>query len=276
MLQSLAGKYQWDELYLFGSLIAPGRFSPDSDIDIAVSGLDKQALLPFIAEASRELGRNVDVLRLEESRQGSGSRYQESGVRNQKLKRGKSGDTSRYHQDYTASIHEGWPFCSTLINDDIFLFLSVFDQQVVEIRKIYALLEEKSSKAQPQASSKLVESIGYWLHNLYSAYEDLFRLIAAFWENSLESSSTYHIELLRRMCLEIPGVRPAALSSKISFQRLDEMRAFRHVFRHAYSYWLDDERVFFLLRRVLESKNTILGDISSFRSYVADLPLSGE
>jgi hypothetical protein len=158
----------------------------------------------------------------------------------------------------------------------VVLFLSDFDQQVEEIRKIYALLGEKSAKAQPQVSSELVESIGYWLHNLYSAYEDLFRLIAAFWENSLESSSTYHIELLRRMRLEIPGVRPAALSSEISFQRLDEMRAFRHVFRHAYSYGLDDERVFFLLRRVLESKDVILEEISTFRNHVADLPLSGE
>ena len=160
--------------------------------------------------------------------------------------------------------------------ETVVLFLSDFDQQVEEIRKIYTFLEEKSAKARPPVSSELVESIGYWLHNLYSAYEDLFRLIAAFWENSLESSSTYHIELLRRMCLEIPGVRPAALSSEISFQRLDEMRAFRHVFRHAYSYGLDEERVFFLLRRVLETKDTILGDISSFRSHVENLSLSGE
>ncbi len=158
----------------------------------------------------------------------------------------------------------------------VVLFLSDFDQQLVEIRKIYALLEEKSAKAHPPISSELVESIGYWLHNLYSAYEDLFRLIAAFWENSLESASTYHIELLRRMRLEIPGVRPAALSSESSFQRLDEMRAFRHVFRHAYSYGLDDERVFFLLRRVLESKDIILRDIVSFRNHVEGLPLSDE
>ncbi len=160
--------------------------------------------------------------------------------------------------------------------ETLVLFLSDFDQQVDEIRKMYSLLEEKATKAHAPVSSELVESIGYWLHNLYSAYEDLFRIIAVFWENSLESSSTYHIELLRRMRLKIPGVRPAALSSEISFQRLDEMRAFRHVFRHAYSYGLDDERVFFLLRRVLESKDVILDEISAFRNQIEGLPLSGE
>jgi len=160
--------------------------------------------------------------------------------------------------------------------ETVVLFLSDFDQQLEEIMKIYALLEEKSVRAHPPVSSELVESIGYWLHNLYSAYEDLFRLIAAFWENSLDSSSTYHIELLRRMRLEVPGVRPAALSSEMSCQRLDELRAFRHVFRHAYSYGLDDERVFFLLRRVLESKEVILEDITSFRKHVQGLPLSDQ
>jgi hypothetical protein len=97
---------------------------------------------------------------------------------------------------------------------------------------------------------------------------------SCFLGNSLESSSTYHTELLRRMRLEIPGVRPAALSSEISFQHLEEMRGFRHVFCHAYSYGLDDERVFFLLRQALESKDTILGDISSFRSHIEGLQLS--
>jgi predicted nucleotidyltransferase len=68
VLQFLADKYHWDELYLFGSLISPGRFTCDSDIDMAISGLDKHDLLSFIADASRELGREVDVLRLEESK----------------------------------------------------------------------------------------------------------------------------------------------------------------------------------------------------------------
>jgi predicted nucleotidyltransferase len=71
VLHSLAQKYHWDELYLFGSLISPSRFTSDSDIDIAVSGMDKHALLTFIAELTRELGREVDVVRLEESRIGN-------------------------------------------------------------------------------------------------------------------------------------------------------------------------------------------------------------
>lgn len=155
------------------------------------------------------------------------------------------------------------------------IFLSEFDLQVSQIEKSYTLLEKKRAKSENEfLSIELVESIGYWLHNLYSAYEELFQLIAAFWENSLDNASAYHIQLLKRMRIEIPGVRPAVMKSEESFVSLDELRAFRHVFRHAYSYGLDDERVFFLLRRVLKSKDLILGEIGAFRQDMEKLAAS--
>jgi hypothetical protein len=49
------------------------------------------------------------------------------------------------------------------------------------------------------------------------------------------------------MTLTVEGVRPAFLS-KNSFALLDNLRAFRHLFRHAYSYDLDERK----LRIVLE------------------------
>ena len=44
------------------------------------------------------------------------------------------------------------------------------------------------------------------------------------------------------MRLDIEGIRPRLLSEE-SFKILDELRGFRHVFRHAYSYELEHERV---------------------------------
>ncbi|MCF8038389.1 MAG: hypothetical protein K9K79_03650 [Desulfohalobiaceae bacterium] len=52
--------------------------------------------------------------------------------------------------------------------EEIVLFCSEFDHQVDEIKTIYRLLEEKVAKAKTESvSQELVESIGYWLHNLY-------------------------------------------------------------------------------------------------------------
>lgn len=160
--------------------------------------------------------------------------------------------------------------------EEIVIFCSEFDLQVLEIKRIYQLLEQKAakSKAEP-VSSELVESIGYWLHNLYSAYEDLFRLTASFWENSLETAGKYHHELLKRMRLDIPGIRPALIREADTYKNLDELRGFRHVFQHAYSYGLDDERVCFLVNRVLRTKDVLLSDIARFRSDM-DVMLQAE
>jgi hypothetical protein len=113
-----------------------------------------------------------------------------------------------------------------------------------------------------------VESAGYWMHNLYCAYEDLFKLVAGFWENSLTANGEYHINLLKRMQIEIEGVRPALLSMD-GWRSLNELRGFRHVFRHAYSYGLDKERVSALLRKILDQKDIVISDLLTFRNTVA-------
>ena len=65
-LNSLEKKYQWDEAYLFGSLILEGRFRQNSDIDIALLGLKKYDYYKFIGEISDLLNKRVDVVLLEE------------------------------------------------------------------------------------------------------------------------------------------------------------------------------------------------------------------
>jgi len=153
--------------------------------------------------------------------------------------------------------------------ESIAVFLSEFDLQVEEIVSIYGLLEEKILRTQEGPVAKeMVESIGYWLHNLYSAYEDLFRQVASFWENSLQDTRRYHVQLLKRMRLNIAGIRPPLLRGEDGLACLDELRGFRHAFRHAYSYGLDDDRVFSLVKRVLDKKVRILEDISRFREAV--------
>ena len=48
-------------VYLFGSLMQPGRFRPDSDLDIAVECTDAETESLFWRELERELRRDVDV-----------------------------------------------------------------------------------------------------------------------------------------------------------------------------------------------------------------------
>jgi hypothetical protein len=154
------------------------------------------------------------------------------------------------------------------------VFLADFRLQREQVEKIYAMLQEKQAglKEDGSATQEKVESIGYWLHNLYCAYEDLFKLTAGFWENSIGFAGDYHIRLLRRMVVDIEGIRPALLSED-SHKLLNDLRGFRHVFRHAYSFGLDAERVLLLMRRILDTKDLLLGDLKRFEARIAALDL---
>ena len=82
---------------------------------------------------------------------------------------------------------------------------------------------------------------GYFLHNFYNGCENIFRMVARFFENDLGPQS-WHRDLLKRMKLEIPGYRPRLIENEQTYHILNEFRAFRHVFRHCYSFQLDWQR----------------------------------
>lgn len=48
-------------VYLFGSVLAPGRFLPDSDVDVAVDCDNLEAETPFWRALEDALRRNVDL-----------------------------------------------------------------------------------------------------------------------------------------------------------------------------------------------------------------------
>ena len=155
--------------------------------------------------------------------------------------------------------------------EGLIVFISRFEKTYDIIVDIYKNLDLKIKKLSTKAISvEIVESAGYWMHNLYCAYEDLFQLVATFFENNIHSDGLFHKKLLNTMALKVPGIRPS-LISEVSFKYLDELRGFRHVFRHAYSYGLDDERVIFLLRRVIKQKKTILEDLNIFKDNIKEI-----
>ncbi len=102
-----------------------------------------------------------------------------------------------------------------------------------------------------------VIAVAYTLHNLYTALEAYFLRVAKFFENNLDEGGWRH-QLLSRMALDIPGIRPALLSGDMT-EGLDELRRFRHVFRNLYKSRLQPERVAFV-QRYAESVVRTFGD----------------
>ncbi|MGQ9631105.1 MAG: ribonuclease toxin HepT-like protein [bacterium] len=139
------------------------------------------------------------------------------------------------------------------------LLRASINAQGEEIERIFARVEERRRGE----GVAYLESLAYQLHNLYCAFEDMFKIIADFFENRIEDLTKYHRELLWRMKISIEGVRPALLSEE-SYRLLDSLRAFRHVFRHAYSYELDPQKVALVAEDALKLRALYRGEIDRF------------
>lgn len=139
------------------------------------------------------------------------------------------------------------------------------EERYRDLVRIYERIGQR--RAEFKETDEGLDSMAYQLHNLYNAFEQLFETVAHFFENQIEGEA-YHTGLLRRMKLDIEGIRPALLSGD-AFALLDKLRRFRHFFRHAYTAALDPEKIGELvdvawrLRGVFEEdKNAFLNQLA--------------
>ena len=140
------------------------------------------------------------------------------------------------------------------------LFRAELSDQWREIGRLHGIVRERLGNF--KESQEKVDSMGYKLHNLYCVYEELFQIVARYFENQVEPQR-YHADLLRRMKLNIPGVRPALISEG-TYALLDELRRFRHFFRHAYGVDLDPERVEGVAKKAVELEKRFGEDLNNF------------
>lgn len=83
-----------------------------------------------------------------------------------------------------------------------------------------------------------LESLGYSLHNIYNALENSFKQISLAFENHVRDQTRWHRELLEKMFLDLKPLRPPVLPAEARSVTSD-LLGFRHLFRHAYDFKLD-------------------------------------
>ncbi|MBU1487675.1 antitoxin [bacterium] len=145
------------------------------------------------------------------------------------------------------------------INDDLRAIKEIEER----INELYRSLEGGNVTDKDKAA------LGYYLHNLYNACESILKMIAGFFENSVEGAR-WHTDLLRRMTLEIEGIRPSVLS-KDSYSLLNELRKFRHLFRHAYDYELRWKKLNDLVEEYKREKGNFLQDMEKIKRLLDQL-----
>lgn len=122
----------------------------------------------------------------------------------------------------------------------------------------------------PPREAKDVIVVGYYLHNLYTAFEHLCTLIAEAFENRVEDRAHWHTLLLRRMTQDIEGIRPRLFSDE-TFYCLNELRSFRHVFRSAYGISLDPDRLALVFHRAQVLLTLYPEDVAKFKAFLESL-----
>ncbi|APB33960.1 Altronate dehydratase [Gloeomargarita lithophora Alchichica-D10] len=149
------------------------------------------------------------------------------------------------------------------------IFLKVdLEAQMNDIERIHQKLLDRVAKLQVD-DEVILESIAYQIHNLFCAIEDLLKIVASCFENNVSSSNQWHTLLLQRMSKDIPGIRPALLSSN-TYAILNNLRGFRHFFRHAYGTTIEYEQLKINLDKALKLKENLDADIHHFLLRLSD------
>ena len=102
------------------------------------------------------------------------------------------------------------------------------------------------------------------------AFENIFQNIAATFENSIDDMGRWHTQLLERMRLDVMPLRPAVINDE-AYTALDELRRFRHMFRHAYSLQLDSMRLGIVLNKAIVLKRLYRAQLEAFSTFLESL-----
>ena len=113
-----------------------------------------------------------------------------------------------------------------------------------------------------------LDSLGFALHNLYNALENSFTQISLSFENHVKEPFRWHQELLEKMFLEIPPVRPAVFPAAAK-PLLVDLLGFRHFFRHGYEIALDETKVVALAKRWKKEGDAVKESLRRFSEQLA-------
>ena len=108
-----------------------------------------------------------------------------------------------------------------------------------------------------------MESASYQLVRFFNVVEQMGLRVAKAFENHIDDERGWHSQLVHRLGLVVPGIRPALYSSEVA-TALHDVRGFRHVVTHAYDLELDPERISIVLRHAEKVASLLPGLVEAF------------
>lgn len=144
-----------------------------------------------------------------------------------------------------------------------------------ELENLDRLAEELGpllpSDPQTKPPAPSVRAIGSIIHDFYNGVEKVFRRVAQEIDEEVPKGESWHLDLLQRMAIEVPEVRPALISRELA-ETLSEYLRFRHLFRNVYSFQIRWDRFAHLARGMKETLQQFRSELKSFVSFLQGLP----
>jgi len=120
-----------------------------------------------------------------------------------------------------------------ILKADIKRELASLESLKLELAKVYPKSIELSIKIRTTAGI---------LHDFYTGIEKIFQRIATEMDGEIPKGEDWHIDLLKRMAISLPQIRPEVIGEKLA-RELEEYLRFRHLFRNIYGFGLRWERI---------------------------------
>lgn len=142
------------------------------------------------------------------------------------------------------------------------------DRIEIELRNIEKSVQQSQNawdyaKLFPGHQEHYFNSVAMNLHSFYNGVERIFEIIARQIDPEFPSGDRWHRKLLDQMAKEIPGKRPAIISSE-TLSLLDKFLAFRHLVRSLYAFQLEPERLGALMSFLEDALSCIKHDLNFF------------
>jgi hypothetical protein len=155
-----------------------------------------------------------------------------------------------------------------MVQNELLLLISEIKESTVVLNKLNQLYTSYQSAFREETTRDLRDAVllSDILCNTYTCIETILFRIARVFENHLDPERWYK-ELLRKMHLEIPGIRKAVLSSE-SYALLDELRRFRHFKRYYYDFDYDWAKLDYL-RGIYDRLTPLIHlDLETFTNFL--------
>ena len=136
-----------------------------------------------------------------------------------------------------------------------------------ELDRVSQRVAEGWNRALRNADDYYLDGVALNLHGCYGGLERIFELIATVIDGAKPKGENWHQALLNQMTAEVPGVRPAVISSA-TVESLDEYRGFRHVVRNVYSYNFEAAKIRRLVTNLPATLDPVRAELLAFACFL--------